>query len=101
NDGTISRLNEYTNAGAISRLSVIPYRFNKVITAIRDGDGDLRFINWEIDTQGHIARLKSSDQKAGQIGLIEMSKLSDNRFITTLQDGDEDLLIISWEMLIS
>ena len=54
-------------AGAISLVSSVTLAGDKVITAVRDGRGNLKLISWRINPNGSISRLADSGQAAEEV----------------------------------
>ena len=50
-------------AGEISEVSAVRSGRDKVITAVRAGNGKLKLISWKISQDGSITRLADSDNR--------------------------------------
>ena len=91
---------------AVARVENTSGEFdNKIITAIRDDDGDLKLIAWQINANNTISRLGDSGdpvnrprKQAGAISLVSTVPLPDNKIVTAVRDTREDLMLISWRL---
>ena len=100
-DGSISRRGTAT-AGAISKISIthvgIPGVGNsRVVTAMRDGGGNLRLITWDIGVDGSFSRRGTAT--AGAISEISITHVSGSRIVVTaMRDGGGALRLIAWDI---
>ncbi len=78
-----------------------------VVTAVRDGDGNLKLISWWVSKDANQTISRKSDSSDGQIGGI-FSKLAltrvgtpfhTDRLITSVRDGDGNLKLTAWDVL--
>lgn len=66
-----------------------------LVTAVRDGDGNLLLISW---SDGGI-RLNGPGASAGAVDLISAVRIGDSeRMVTAVRDGDGNLLLIPWRV---
>jgi hypothetical protein len=108
-DGTFTRLGDSNpagkpkQAGAVSLVTITPVGNNIVVTAVRNGSGNLELIAWRISEDGKtIHRLNPVGETAGTVGEIALTTFHDTetgqvRVITAVQNGAGDLLLIAWE----
>ncbi len=88
-------------AGAISLVSAsIIGGLDRVVTAVRDGGGNLKLISWRVPQSGAITRLGDSDQLAGAISLVDigpaLGPLGTSGVATAVRDGGGNLKLIYW-----
>jgi hypothetical protein len=98
---TITRRGTAT-AGAISEVALcrVAQATSTVVTAVRDSDGDLKLIAWEISDGGNsIAR--TSGIQAGNANRIAVESTFANSsrdfVISGMRDSDGNLRLINWE----
>ncbi len=96
---TFSRKGD-ASAGAINgELNVVRAPLSGkdiVVTALKDGGGDLRLIGWEIDSNGQIARKGSAT--AGPVSLVDLTAGRDGQVFTSVKDGDGNLRMIAYKV---
>lgn len=84
-------------AGEISAFDVALVRFGRIVTAVRDGTGDLRVIAWDIQKSGNeIVRRGSAD--AGKVSAVALCSLGMNMVATAVRDGGHELTVILWRV---
>jgi hypothetical protein len=98
-NGSFTRLFE-GNAGAISEVSLLKLPLfgttERIVTAVRDGDGDLKVIVWRVSSTGAFTRLGDSGSLAGEATLIRSALDPRGRVVTSVRDGSGDLKLITW-----
>ena len=63
-----------------------------VVTAVRDGDDNLKLISWGEDgTRLHEAQ-------AGGVSKISAARLGSNQMVTAVRDDDGNLKVIHWQV---
>lgn len=89
-------------AGEVSEISVTRQSFadasgkpGRLVTSVRDGDGDLKLIVWDIFLDGAIERRGDSADQAGEATLIR-SVESNGFIITSVRAGNDKVKLISW-----
>ena len=109
-DGTFTRKGDSNpppgkpkQAGAVSLVTITPVANNIVVTAVRNGSGDLELIAWRISEDCKtIQRLNLVGETAGTVGEIALTTFHDTEtgqpgVITAVQNGAGDLLLIAWK----
>lgn len=84
------------SAGRISAVAIVALSTNFVVTAVRDADGFLRLISWEVASDGSLSRRDTVEGE--QAGLISMSRLGTSRFATAIRDENGKLRLTAWDM---
>jgi hypothetical protein len=101
-DGGITRVGGPTpgfgtaTAGEVSEIAITALSDTRVVTAMRDADGDLRLIAWDVNANGFITRLGFAT--AGNIGLVSIAPLRDNRVATAIINDEGNLQVIAWSV---
>ena len=98
--GFINRLSD-ASAGAVAFTRMAMFGTNVsdtvLVTAVRDGEGNLRLISWGIDYfEGTITRLH--DAVAGGIQDLAVESLSNSLMTTAVRNAEGNLQIILWEI---
>ena len=65
-----------------------------IVTAVRDGSGDLANIVWNVDSTGKITRL--GEARAAEISLVSVTSVGPGKFVTAVRDGSGNLANIAW-----
>lgn len=77
-----------------------PERFTGVVTAVRDGAGNLKLIAWEMSPSKQLVR--RGDASAGRVGAVSIAtvRVSNLRevLVTAVRDADGNLRVIGWEI---
>jgi hypothetical protein len=85
------------SAGATTSIAVAmartPFAAERLITAVRDGSGNLELIAW--NTDGRPLR-REGDASAGAIGDVVVSNPRNNILVTAVRDGRGNLKLIVW-----
>jgi hypothetical protein len=107
--GTLRRIvGGEADAGAVSNLSIVAVTSSILVTAVRQGNGTLKLISWELGDTSRIKRLKDSEQSghhAGPVSLIAMTTVrpltsSGNPIVVTaVRNLDGILELIAWDVL--
>ena len=88
------------SAGAISKLAIAPVRVasNKelIITAVRDGSGNLKLLAWEITATGQI--LSRGNVTGGAITDVAIGADGSHQLVTAVRDSGGNLKLIAWEL---
>jgi hypothetical protein len=86
-------------AGEASRIAVRAFNESEVLTALRDGSGDLLLIGWHTPPDdATITRAADSlPHGAGSAQEVALT-LMGRRAITAVRSGSDKLLLISWEV---
>jgi hypothetical protein len=100
-DGSLTRLNDSGNAaGAVSEIALSGESLNNrrhVITSVRDGQGNLKLIAWEVSPNGTITRRGDSGSQAGNARMIRAEKAGQYT-VTAVRTASGDLKLISWAL---
>ena len=100
-NGNISRKGD-ASAGAISEVSSAlltpdPSKtFSRLVTAVRDGSGNLKVIAWDIDGTGKVVR--KADASAGAISKVAVTTYGPTAWHTFVRDGAGNLKVIGWSI---
>ncbi len=103
-DGSLTRLHDSGNeAGAVREVSLaaIPGGAageQRVVTAVRTGNGDLKLILWDVSNAGAFSRRGDSREQAGEATMIRLAMNGSDRAVTSMRGGDGDLKLISWRV---
>lgn len=85
-------------AGEASAVAVAAFDDAEVLTACRDGSGNLRLIGWLTPPGGFtITRAADSAGQAGEISEVALAVLG-RRAVTAVCDGSGNLAMIPWEV---
>ena len=100
-NGSLTRLADSgTAAGAIGEVSLLKLPLSgateRIVTSVRDGDGDLKLIVWRVSLGGAFTRLGDSGSLAGEASLIRSALDPVGRVVTSVRDGSGDLKLIVW-----
>jgi hypothetical protein len=70
----------------------------RIVTAVRDGSGNLANIAWSINSEGNIRR--QGEARAGEISLVSAIALQrpSGQLVTAVRDGSGNLAIIAWSV---
>jgi hypothetical protein len=103
NDGSITRLNDSGSAaGAVSEIDLLEIprsgSGSRVVTSVRDGDGDLKLIVWNVSSGGAISRRGDSGQLAGKATMIRSVRNEFDDVVTAVRAGNTRLKLISWRV---
>ncbi|MFN2589068.1 MAG: hypothetical protein ABR613_13260 [Actinomycetota bacterium] len=101
-DGSLTRLGDSGSAaGAVSEIALLDVSGpggNFVVTAVRDGSGNLKLISWNVSAAGTIARLGDSGQQAGAATSIRAARTPAGQIVTSVRDGGGNLKLITWQL---
>ena len=100
-NGTLTRLGDSGSAaGAVSEVSLVKLPLvganERLVTAVRDGGGDLKVMVWRVSSTGAFTRTGDSGSQAGDATMIRATVDSSGRAITAVRDGSGDLKVITW-----
>lgn len=88
------------SAGAISKLAMSAVRvaFNKelIVTAVRDGNNNLKLLAWEITSTGQI--IPRGDVTGGAITDVAIAADGSHQLVTAVRDSGGNLKLIAWEV---
>jgi hypothetical protein len=84
------------DAGDATQIALQAFDTTEVLTALRNGSGNLELISWHIDRQG-VNRGADSGHQAGNIDEVSLT-ISGRQAITAVRNGSGDLELISWEV---
>jgi len=89
------RLGDIT-AGAAGQCVLHFVRSRRVVTALRDADGNLKLVVWDVGTDGAFAR--RGGISAGTASRLAMVEPRSDLLVTALRDGDGNLRLVSWRV---
>lgn len=96
---TITRLHDSGGmAGEASQIAVTPVNQTMLVTALRDGSGDLLLISWQLNANGSFTRLGDSRGQAGAVSLVTATTIGNNIVVTAVRNGSGDLELIAWRV---
>ena len=82
-------------AGDASWLTVRAFDASDVLTAFRDGSGNLQLIGWRAPAQDFVIT-RAGEAHAGTVGEVALALIG-RRAVTAVQNGSGALLLISWD----
>lgn len=86
-------------AGEVHGIALNILGNRRAVTAVRTGAGSLELISWDVPRGlASIARLKDSQNKAGEASLIEAATLDASTLVTAVRAGNGKLKLISWRL---
>jgi M6 family metalloprotease-like protein len=102
-NGNISRKGD-ASAGAISEVSITSLTsfasqsrvINRVVTAVREGNGNLKVIAWDINGIGKVVR--KAEASAGAISKVAATTYGPTSWHTFVRDGNGMLKVIGWSI---
>jgi hypothetical protein len=89
---------EGVSAGQISALDTTTLRSDLVVTAVRNGSGDLELISWRLHPDSTVSRLGDSGSAAGEVDMLTVTALDDQNVITAVRNGSGNLELIGWHV---
>jgi hypothetical protein len=87
-----------TAAGAADLITATVLAPDLVVTAVRNGSGDLLLIVWRLESDGTLSRLNHEDAQAGDIDQIDIVSLDASNVITAVRNGSGHLQLIGWNI---
>ena len=96
-DGSLTRLASSGLSDVASEIAVVRISDSRVATAIRDGNGALKVILWQVSPT-LIARLSDSGTQAGEATYVRVALDGFGNVITAVRDGGGRLKIIMWRI---
>jgi WD40 repeat protein len=84
-------------AGAVSMIDLVMMRAGRVVTAVRDGSGNLKVIVWDV-VDGGAQVIRKGDASAGAVGQIALANAGPDLVTTAVIDDAENLKIIVWQV---
>ena len=95
---TLIRAIAEAGAGAAALVAVEAFSESEVLTACRNGSGNLELIGWNTEAGAFaIARGADSGTQAGEVGEVTLALLG-RRAVTAVRDGSGNLLLIPWDV---
>ena len=97
-DGSvITRLGDSgSQAGTATGTSMIAVSQDRLVTAVRTEEGNLKLIGWRLNADGSLTRLADSGNQAGSAGDIALSLMTDGTVVTSVRADGGSLKLISW-----
>lgn len=84
-------------AGAVSEIDLALVRAGRIVTAVRDGSGELAIIAWDIEQDGNKVTRRGT-ASAGVVGRVTVCGLGLNTVATAVCDGTNKLKVITWRI---
>jgi hypothetical protein len=96
--GSITRPHlEGTHAGEVSAIAMTTLGADMLITAVRNGSGNLELISWGLEFDATVGRLQdTSSHPPGEVTAVTITALDDSNVITAVRNGSDDLELIGW-----
>lgn len=91
--GDIEEHSRATAGEVVGPVSVTSLSGTRAVTAVRQGDGDLKLINW--DAIDELTRL--GDATAGTVDRVTVATLGSDRLVSAVQQGSGTLKVIVWQ----
>ncbi|MGE0885330.1 MAG: hypothetical protein AB7P14_17430 [Blastocatellales bacterium] len=85
------------SAGAVSEIDLTLLRADRVVTAVRDGSGELALIVWDIEQDASKVTRRGT-ASAGAVGRIAVCGLGLNMVATAICDSTNKLKVITWRV---
>jgi hypothetical protein len=90
-------------AGEASNIAITAINSTTLVTALRDGSGDLLLICWAVNADGSFTRLGDSNpadkpKQAGSVSLVTITAVGNNTVVTAVRNGSGDLELIAWRI---
>jgi len=100
--GALVRKAEHT-AGPISELEMVETRGpdREVVTAIRDSEGNLKLIAWDLEftSGGGVSIVRLGQAQAGAVSSLSLTRARNfNGVFTAVRDGENNLKVIPWRL---
>ncbi|MDQ1366807.1 MAG: hypothetical protein QOE57_2849 [Acidimicrobiaceae bacterium] len=84
-------------AGDATRISVAAFHSREIVTALRNGSGNLELITWHTPDNAMVTRGADSGTQAGAVDEVALTLL-DRLAITAVRNGSGNLQLISWSV---
>lgn len=99
-DGSITERHTVVDnvTGRVSEIAIATMGAGKVVTAVRDSDGDLKLISWSVDGNSRVTRLGESDNLGLAGSQIAVQGLSGSRAVTAMKTATGVLQLSSWRL---
>lgn len=100
----ITRLHDTGHlAGEASEIAITAINSSMVVTACRNGSGNLLLICWGVNADGSFTRLGDSNPpghapQAGEVSLVTIANIGNNIVVTAVKNGSDDLELIAWQI---
>ncbi|WP_185155959.1 T9SS type A sorting domain-containing protein [Fulvivirga kasyanovii] len=96
-DGTsIARQKSYTTGTYITAVKAVTLSNGRLVTAVRQTNGNLQIRYWRVDNAGNFT-LKDIEY-AGEVGDLDLVKITSNRIATPVSTSGRDLKVIIWDV---
>jgi hypothetical protein len=101
---SIDRLHDSgTAAGEASQIAMTTMFRTMLVTALKDGGGNLLIITWQLNPDGTFTRLGDSNktiggQAAGRADLVKVAPMGGDTVVTAVKDGSGNLELIAWRI---
>ena len=71
---------------------------NIIVTAVRNGSGNLELISWRLEPNGTLSRLRDSGSQAGSVSRVTIAAIDDSNVVTAVRNGGGNLELIGWSV---
>jgi hypothetical protein len=97
------RHDSFNMAGEASNIGITAINSSMLVTAVRDGSGELLLICWRLNADGTFTRLGDSNpqgqpRQAGAVSLVTITTVGNNIVVTAVRNGRGDLELIAWRI---
>lgn len=85
-------------AGEVSAIAIDAFNDSEILTAVRNGSGNLELIAWRCaPTDTDVTRVSDSGSQAGAIGEVALSVVG-RTAVTAVRNGSGRLLMVLWDV---
>jgi hypothetical protein len=84
-------------SASLIALKAFPDGSSEIVTALKNGSGNLELIGWRLSDDNKITREADSLQQAGTVDQIALTLIG-RRAVTAVRSGSGNLLLISWDV---
>ncbi|MDR4504893.1 MAG: hypothetical protein MRK01_08920 [Candidatus Scalindua sp.] len=93
---TVQRLQGSAQAGPVSQIAALHTGLGNIVTAVRDGSGNLKLITWKVSSNGSVQRLH--DATAGAVSSIAATRWDRLHVVTAVRTSTGVLKVIAWRV---
>ncbi len=95
----LNRKESVALAGTISNVQIAPIGTNKVVTALRNSDGNLEVSGWRVGADGAITLIDTDiDLVTGRVSEIAIDPVGSGKAVTPVRDSNGRLKLITWSV---
>ena len=97
--GSVTRLHDTgTAAGQASNIAITVVGTDLVVTAVRNGSGNLELISWRLEPDQTLSRLHDSGSQAGKVSWVTIAAIDSSNVVTAVENGSGNLELIGWSV---